>query len=169
MTAADKSAASEVTIRLATAADALSLAKLRFDFRSAMVKVNEAEGAFLERCAQWMAERLSRPSGWKCWVAELDDRPVGHLWAQLIEKVPNPTAEPEYHAYITNLFVSPEARGAAGSRLLAAALAWIEMNDVQAVILWPTKRSRSLYQRHGFTTPDDLMELLMTSAGSELS
>jgi GNAT superfamily N-acetyltransferase len=168
MSNADKFTSSVVTIRLATAADALSLAKLRFDFRSAIVKVNEDEAAFLERCAQWMSERLSRPSGWKCWLAELDGRPVGHLWAQLIEKVPNPTTEPEYHAYITNLFVSPEARGAAGSRLLAAALAWIEMNDVHAVILWPTERSRSLYQRYGFTTPVDLMELLMTS-GNEVS
>ena len=157
-----------VTIRLASAADALSLARLRFDFRSAIEKVDEDETAFLERCAQWMSERLSRPSGWQCWLAELDGRAVGHLWAQLIEKVPNPTAEPEYHAYITNLFVSPEARGAAGSRLLAAALAWIEMNDVHAVILWPTERSRSLYQRHGFTTPDDLLELVMSS-GSEVS
>jgi hypothetical protein len=30
---------------------------------------------------------------------------------------------------------------------------------VDAVILWPTARSRSLYLRHGFTAPDDIMQL----------
>ena len=87
---------------------------------------------------------------------------MGHLWLQLIEKIPNPIVEPEQHAYITNFYVREEARGCGiGARLLEAALAWSKAQDVQAVILWPTEQSRSLYLRHGFAVRDDLLELLL--------
>ena len=67
-----------------------------------------------------MAERLKDGSPWRCWVAEQDQNLVGTLWMQLIEKIPNPTAEPKYHAYVTNFYVCENARGkgirTAGSR-----------------------------------------------------
>lgn len=151
-----------VSIRLAAAADAIALAKLRYAFRSSMAETTEDEASFVPRCARWMKERLENTNGWRCWIAERGDLPVGNLWAQLIEKVPNPTAESEYHAYITNLYVDEACRGqGVGSLLLNAALGWIQTNDVHAVILWPTERSRSLYRRHKFTAADDLMELLL--------
>jgi ribosomal protein S18 acetylase RimI-like enzyme len=48
---------------------------------------------------------------------------VGNLWLQLIEKIPNPTTEPEQHAYVTNFYVTEAARGQGiGTMLLSAAL-----------------------------------------------
>jgi GNAT superfamily N-acetyltransferase len=95
-------------------------------------------------------------------VAEQDRAPVGHLWAQLIEKIPNPSPEPEYHAYLTNFYVLEDARGlGVGGALLSAALEWCKTCEVHAVILWPTERSRSLYLRHGFAVRQDLLELLV--------
>jgi hypothetical protein len=32
---------------------------------------------------------------------------------------------------------------------------------VHAIILWPTERSRSLYERQGFAVRDDMMELIV--------
>ena len=78
---------------------------------------------------------------------------------QLLEKLPNPVAEPEWHGYVSSLFVCPDARGAGlGSRLLGAALAECDRRGCDAVVLWPTPRSRSLYLRHDFAVRDDLLE-----------
>ena len=50
-----------------------------------------------------------------------------------------------------------------GSRLLGAVIDWCKTRDVHAIILWPTERSRSLYERNGFAVRDDIMELIMKS------
>jgi len=149
-------------VRRATVADAPMLAHLRYAFRSSVGAVSEGESAFVERCRLWMEERLGADDRWRCWIAEQDGVPVGNLWAQLIEKIPNPTTEPEQHAYLTNFYVTEAARGQGiGSLLLAVALRWCETRGVHAVILWPTEQSRSLYLRHGFAAREDLLELLI--------
>jgi GNAT superfamily N-acetyltransferase len=109
-----------------------------------------------------MAERLAPDSAWRCWVAEADGAASGHLWLQLIEKVPNPGPELEVHGYITNVYVSPALRGSGtGQALMEAALAFCRERGVDSVILWPTERSRTLYARHGFVEPRDMMELVL--------
>ena len=152
--------------RRATTTDAEVLARMRWAFRAAIAEPAEDEAAFVARCALWMAERLERGAPWYCWVVEDDAATMrGHLWLQLIEKVPNPGPELESHGYVTNVFVDPEARGAGAGRLLMeAALAFCRENRVDSVVLWPTERSRTLYARHGFVEPDDMMELVVDSA-----
>lgn len=150
------------SIRLATLTDALALARLRFEFRAALNEAVETEDIFLARAVPWMAGRLGEATNWRCWVAEDGGTIVGHLWLQLIEKIPNPAAELEWHGYITNVFVHPEARGAGiGAELIEAALRLCREKGVDSVILWPTARSRTLYARHGFAVRDDIMEAIL--------
>ena len=147
-------------IRPATEHDAALLAELRYEFRASLDEAAESRHAFTSRCQSWMAERLrDDSSGWRCWVALAGDRVTGTVWLQVIEKVPNPVAEPEAHGYVTNLYVSPELRGRGiGGRLLQMAVDWCGSHGVDAVILWPTPESRTLYARHGFAAAEDLME-----------
>ena len=154
-----------VEIRLANASDAPTLARLRYTLRASTGVVSEPENEFLKRCADWMKGHLKAESLWQCWVAESADGLIGCLWLQLVEKIPNPRSEPEYHAYLTNFYIEEFARGrGTGSQLLSTAIAWCEARDVHAMILWPTERSRSLYERHGFAVRDDLMELIIANA-----
>lgn len=147
-------------IRLAAPDDAPVLARMRFAFRAELGDAVEAEDAFVARCAPWMAERLGGDGPWRCWVAEDEDGIVGHACVQLLEKVPNPVEEREHHGYVTNCYVVPARRGGGlGGRLLSEALAWCRERGVDAVILWPSRNSRSLYRRHGFAAPDDVLEL----------
>ncbi len=151
-------------IRLASAGDAPTLARMRFEFRATMNQASESEDAFIARCGPWMAERLLAGSPWRCWIADDGRRTAGHLWLQLIEKIPNPAPEMEQHAYITNVYVDPADRGAGiGRRLMEAALQFCRENRVDSVILWPTERSRTLYARHGFALPEDMMEAILDS------
>ena len=152
--------ASHITVRSAGPSDAGALARLRYDFRAAIDAPAEPVESFLERCTAWLEARLASDERWRCWVAERDGLPIGMVWLQVIEKIPNPVNEPEWHGYLSSLYVVPESRGAGlGSRLLITALRECELRRVDAVILWPTEHSRSLYERHGFARGPDLLEL----------
>jgi len=151
-----------VAVRLANPGDAAELARLRYEFRAAMHSPEEDREEFIARCARWMEERLVEGSRWRCWVAEADGAIAGHLWLQLIEKIPNPAPEREVHGYITNVYVCPEARGGGtGEALVAAAMDYCATAGVDSVILWPTERSRPLYARHGFAEPVDILEAVL--------
>ncbi|MGH7503359.1 MAG: GNAT family N-acetyltransferase [Longimicrobiales bacterium] len=151
-----------LAIRRAGPLDARQLASLRYEFRLELAPPAESRDAFLSRCAAWMRERLASESNWYCWVLENQAQLTGMVWLQLLEKIPNPVAEPECHAYISSLYVTPDARFRGfGAGLLEQALNWARTAGAHAVILWPTERSRGLYQRHGFATKNDLMELTL--------
>jgi len=40
-------------------------------------------------------------------------------------------------------------------------LDWCRAREVHAVILWPSEKSRTLYERHGFAVRSDLLELVL--------
>jgi GNAT superfamily N-acetyltransferase len=143
----------EAMVRRARPDDAPALARLRLAFRSESRAVTESVDAFLARCEAWMHPRLGHDSPWRTWVIERDGGLLGNIWLQVIEKIPNPGDESERHAYISNFYVHPSARnGGVGSALLAAALAEADALEVDTVFLWPSARSRPLYERHGFSS-----------------
>jgi GNAT superfamily N-acetyltransferase len=145
-------------VRRATTADAAALAELRWEFRAGREPAAEDHDAFIVRCAAWMRHELEGDV-WRAWAA-MDDSGVivGQVWANLIQKVPNPVGERERHAYISNLYVNPNARGGTGTALLEAALAWADANGIDSVVLWPTERSVPLYRRHQFSHDSRVME-----------
>src|SRR6185369_12694591 len=107
-----------VTIRRATASDAARLADLRYEFRTSLRSPAEARAAFVERCTEWMQQRLA-DSSWLCWVADDGAALVGHVWLDIMEKIPNPGPEDELHGYITNLYVQDSMRNQGiGAQLL---------------------------------------------------
>lgn len=105
-----------------------------------------------------MRPRLHPDSRWRVWLLEEDGVPIGNLWVQVIEKIPNPGAESELHAYVSNVFVLPEHRNKGGGALLLdAAVAECRSFHVDTMFLWPSEESRPLYARHGFAPPDRLL------------
>ncbi|HEY4131290.1 MAG TPA: GNAT family N-acetyltransferase [Gemmatimonadaceae bacterium] len=145
-------------VRRAGPTDLDVLARLRYAFRAEAHPVVESESKFLSRCARWMHPRLTDASPWRAWVLEQNSEIVGNVWMQLVEKIPNPGSESEVHAYISNFFVAPSARNTgAGSLLIQTALDDARHLHVDTVILWPTARSRPLYQRLGFRESPDLL------------
>jgi GNAT superfamily N-acetyltransferase len=147
-----------VDIRPATPDDARILAELRWEFRAGRDPAVEDHDAFIDRCAAWMSRELAG-AAWRAWLAHRNDRVIGQVWVNLIHKVPNPIGERERHAYLSNLYVQPSARGGVGTALLETVLEWARANGVDRVVLWPSARSVSLYRRHDFRRDADVMEL----------
>jgi len=99
-------------------------------------------------------------SCWRCWVVDDGKQLLGHVCVQLFEKMPNPVNELELHAYVTNFYVVPEKRDQGlGKKLLAKALSWCRGQCADAVILWASAGSKSLYRRCGWVEPGDILEL----------
>jgi len=149
---------SMTAIRRAAPADARRLAELRWEFRAGKDAPVEDRGAFIDRCAGWMSAELQERR-WRAWVAERDGEIVGQVWLQVVSKVPNPNGERTRHGYISNVYVTPAARGGVGTRLLDAAIEWASQHQIDRVVLWPTARSRSMYVRRGFTPNGEVLEL----------
>ncbi len=151
-------------IRSASPGDAGALARLRYEFRAALDPASESAEGFIVRCEQWMKRRLAPGSPWRAWVAEQDGEVVGMAWAMIIDKLPNPVSEPECHGYVSSLYLRPDCRGhGGGSALLSQCIAACESQGCDAIFLWPTARSRALYQRHGFAMREDLFERRVTA------
>ena len=150
-----------VRIRLARPGDSSALADLRYRFRIETVPATETKSRFLRRCIPWMRKRFRSGScPWRCWVLDDGKQLLGHICVQLFEKIPNPVNEPELHAYVTNFYVVPEMRShGLGKRLLNQALSWCRARGTDAVILWATPGSKSLYHRCGFVESTDVFEL----------
>ena len=150
-----------IEIRTADVADAEALAELRWEFRRAQDPPTEPHDAFVRRCGEWMRRELSTGGSWKAWAAVDQNAIVGQVWVQTVQKIPNPVAdsESEHIAYLSNLFVKVSARGGTGTRLLEIVLHWCRANDIDRVVLWPSKRSATLYLGHGFSRGGDVMEL----------
>ncbi len=151
-----------IRIRLARADDSSALAHLRYRFRTETESATETKSRFLRRCIPWMRKRFhSRSYPWRCWVLDDGKQLLGHVCVQLFEKVPNPIHdEPERHAYVTNFYLVPEIRNRGlGKKMLKEALSWCCARGTDAIILWATPDSKSLYRRCGFVSTSDLFEL----------
>ncbi|HSC31628.1 MAG TPA: GNAT family N-acetyltransferase [Gemmatimonadaceae bacterium] len=148
-----------VTVRRAVHSDAPALARLRYALRAGLATPDEDANAFLARCEDWMIDRLRPGASWRCWVAERGAVVVGAIWMQIVEKIPNPLGEGEWHGYISNFFVDARARGeGVGSALLTALVCAPETQGLDALFLWPTDRSRTLYHRFGFVGTGGVIE-----------
>jgi GNAT superfamily N-acetyltransferase len=148
-------------IRAATSGDWNALAEMRYQFRAEVGSPIEAKSRFIRRCTLWMKKAFAPgSSAWRCWVVDDGKQLLGHVCVQLFEKMPNPVNEPEAHAYLTNFYVVPEMRGRGlGRKLLNKTLSWCRARGVDAIILWATAESKSLYRRCGLLEPADLLEL----------
>jgi GNAT superfamily N-acetyltransferase len=141
--------------------DANALAEMRYAFRSELDTPSEPHEDFVQRMARWFVDRAG-DEHWKAWIARDDTGDVGTVFVQLVEKLPNPVPEPETLGYITSLWVAPHARGQGiGEALLDVAVDFCRQQEVDTIILWPSQRSVTLYQRRSFRRPAEVMELAL--------
>jgi GNAT superfamily N-acetyltransferase len=150
-------------VRQALPADAPSLAELRWVFKQ---EDNDFEGTppdaarFLDQAEPWIHDRLT-DGRWLAWVAETTtDSICGHIFLHPIERMPDPQGDNAPIGYVTNFYVTPGQRNRGiGAALMQALTNYAQTKTLDTLIVWPSERSATLYQRAGFDTPDELLEL----------
>lgn len=113
----------------------------------------------------WLAEFESMPT----WVAFSDDgSAVGFVQTSFVPKLPSLCRPTTGWIHVKNVFVTPAARGnGLAEQMLRAMIAWGTTNGIERYQLTARPTARSLYERLGFTAPDErLMELRPAAVSS---
>jgi GNAT superfamily N-acetyltransferase len=149
-------------VRQALPADAPSLAQLRWVFKQDDDDFREAPPSaaqFLYQAEVWIGDRLT-DGRWLAWVAETADAICGHVFLQPVERMPDPQNGNAPIGYVTNFYIDPGQRNRGiGAALLQELAEFARARAFDTLIVWPSELSATLYQRAGFHTPDELLEL----------
>jgi len=148
------------TFRKAVPADALVLARLRWDFRAEDGEVPIASFEAFER--RFLAHFITGAADgtWTRWVAELDGTIVSTMAVHRITSVPRPCRASDQWGYVTDCYTVPAVRGQGiGAALLAHVIAWARAEDFEQIIVSPAERARPFYARAGFGPDDDFLLL----------
>jgi ribosomal protein S18 acetylase RimI-like enzyme len=138
------------TVREASPTDVVELARLRWEFRGDDQSV-QAQSDFMQDCEAWLLEAI--PSGrWVISVAASETGSLlGCMFLQCIEKVPTPGEIRRSWGYVTNCYVAIERRGiGVGRRLLDLLIDVARARRLEFLIVWPSEKAVSFYQRAGF-------------------
>ena len=148
----------DVDVREADPADAPVLARLRWAFKQEEKADRSDPVRPVSDAEDWIRERLA--SGrWRAWVVEDDGEVCGHVFLNVVERVPEPYEDNTPLGYVTNFYVAPEYRnGGFGTALLEALRRHARDSDMEVLIVWPSERSAPLYRRSGFGSPAELLE-----------
>jgi GNAT superfamily N-acetyltransferase len=146
--------------RIATENDLLTLAMLRWDFRTETTECTSglSQADFIEACVGFLREGLMDKS-WTYWVAEAEGELVSQIFIKRIRRVPKPNRLHDEYGYVTNVYTRPAFRGQGiGSELMRHVLAWAREQDIENLIVWPAEESIPFYERAGFTLQNEVME-----------
>jgi len=149
-----------MNIRLAEAKDVDQLIKMRWDFTIEHDKSKKAASfTYFQKDCQSFFEKALTSGQWFVWVVEEEGKIVSHICIELIQKVPRPGRVTHPFAYMTNVYTVPEYRNMGiGSKLLSFINNWIEENNYEFVIVWPSDEAVNYYQKNGYVHCQEPME-----------
>jgi ribosomal protein S18 acetylase RimI-like enzyme len=157
------------TVRAAREADALELARLRWDltFEGHEDEAVESRDAFAARFAERWSSFLA--SGrWFVAVAEgtvTEGRLIGCVWLEVVDRVPRPIRHADEMGYVTNVYVVPDRRNEGiGSRLLTTVMAESRRRGLAELFVWPSDASIAFYRRAGFSQSSEVYEMSLDAA-----
>jgi GNAT superfamily N-acetyltransferase len=115
---------------------------------------NHFVSAFVRVCeTEWGPSELVH------WIAADGANVIAVMSIVIVRKLPNPDRIRGRWGHITNSYVLPEMRNTGvGQRLMAAIKDWARAEDLELLVVWPSERAYSFYERAGFQRyPDPLV------------
>ena len=141
-------------IRRAEDADLAAIIQLRREWTREQ-DGDQPDAGFDQRLAAWFERESARRI---TWLAEAAGRPVGMMNLAIFERMPRPGRAPSSWGYLGNAFVLATHRNkGTGTQLLSAVLSYADETGLARVVLSPSARSISFYERAGFGPADSLM------------
>ncbi|MEZ5920331.1 MAG: GNAT family N-acetyltransferase [Parvularculaceae bacterium] len=94
------------------------------------------------------------------WLAISDGEAAAAMSVRLVRKAPKPGAPNARWGYLTNVYTAPKWRNTGvGSQLLGKLKEWARHERLEFLIVWPSDRARTFYERAEFKSPADVMIL----------
>lgn len=145
-----------ILYRQARQADAENLASLRWALRT-----DDSEPAdsttkqrFIHDFIAWM-----NATPWTDlvhWVAEQDHKLIGVVSVRIVPMMPSPENLHDRFGYVTNTYVLPQYRNnGVGTFLLSEVKSWALREKCELLVVWPSDRAYSLYERAGYLRYSD--------------
>jgi GNAT superfamily N-acetyltransferase len=149
--------ATDVLIRMATAADAASLAALKTESAHPEVPpTQEQQDAFATALSNWM---LQQGDDLVCVLAEAGGATVGMAWMVVFERVPDPHDVNRRTADVQSVWVAEQLRnGGVGARMIDALTAEADRRGIPRVQVHSGHRAVQFYLRNGFAHSEQLLQ-----------
>lgn len=159
----------KLNFRIAEKSDFEQLANLRWAFRmeNGDERAAMSQKEFVKKCVEFF-EAKADGDYHIYWIAEEEGEILSHIFVHKIDMIPRPCKIEDRFGYITNNYTKPEFRGKGiGTRLLEKVIEWAKAEDLELLIVYPSEKSQSFYERKGFKTENEVMELTLREYYSE--
>jgi N-acetylglutamate synthase-like GNAT family acetyltransferase len=155
----------DIVIRKATIADSLELARMRWDFQQEFGKQPAcSQQEFIKECNKFFMQHLNEQN-FVCWVAEHNNQIIAHACLHLIQKIPKPRELLSYVGYLTNCYTIETYRNKGiGNKLLHHLIDDARAQGTELLIVWPSEKSFSFYERAGFIKPENCRIMQLNEA-----
>ena len=148
--------ASEVSIRMAAAHEAETVARFRVKMHEENA-TSPLDSAFVDATKEWVRERTSSGT-MHSWFAESPGGIVGVASVQILETNPRVGSNHRREPHVHTLYVEPPFRGrGVGHALMEVVMAWCKAQDYDRVTLRATAMGRPLYTRLGFVADSQMV------------
>ena len=113
---------------------------------------------YVQICSKHMKDRLCKD--YYCWVADDNGLIVSHAHIIITRKLPKPGNLNSSYARLSQVRTIPEYRNQGiGSKLINKVKLWCREQQIQELVVWPTDKSMSFYERAGFKGDNKIMEI----------
>ena len=145
--------------RLATAKDTARLAELFWEqIEEEKPLNNDEKNNFIHDCSTHINERLNKDLF--CWVADDNGRIIAHINVIIACKIPRPGKIIRKWGRLSTVRTIPEYRNKKiGSELMEKVKSWSLEQKLDELFVCPSERSVPFYERAGFTSENDVMEM----------
>lgn len=149
-----------IEYRLALRRDVPNIARLRWDWKlEEDPHADVSRDEFLRECEAFLDEGFESGQ-WVHWIAVEADVLLSVASVCRVPKVPHPRRSPRWLGYVTNVCTIPERRGqGVGSVLMGHVVDWARTCECDTLILWPDSRRIGFYERCGFKSENEIVEL----------
>jgi len=147
----------------ATEQNIMQLVEMRWDFEYENRKFDAdiSKDVFFQNCYLFLKDGMDK-GDWVYWIVEEDNLILSQVFVRKIRKVPKPQKIIDEYGYVTNVYTRPHYRNKGiGQKLMEKVKEWSLHNDLELLIVWPSKRSIKFYERAGFINQNEIMEFIV--------
>ena len=119
--------------------------------------VNKSE--FISRFTEFLREHKE----YEIFIAEENNVVISAMFVYRIPKIPKPNGHAESIAYLTNVFTLKEYRNKGiGTKLLKYIKKYLTEQKCELILVFPSEKSISWYERNDFTNINEVFECDLT-------